>query len=130
MEVILSRRCHGTDRHRRLCPCSAKLPWGNFTPGVKLSTTCHTYGKLLPSHGQPALVHHGGPRLHLLHRPSSPYSRWELSTVPPRPTIYSNRVGMDPDPDLPLTLLYRSSCWSTPFPLLRSQLMLLPQLQV
>src|SRR5271155_1632080 len=35
--------------------------------------------------------------------PSSPYSRWELSTVPPRPTIYSNRVGMDPD--LPLTRL-------------------------
>src|SRR2546423_2746480 len=29
--------------------------------------------------------------------------RWELSTVPPRPTIYSNRVGMDPD--LPLTRL-------------------------
>src|SRR5271155_1060453 len=35
--------------------------------------------------------------------PSSPYPRWELSIVPPRPAIYSNRVGMNPD--LPLTRL-------------------------
>jgi hypothetical protein len=30
-----------------------------------------------------------------------PYPRWELSTIPPRPTIYSDQVGMEPD--LPLT---------------------------
>src|SRR5271156_3476401 len=46
-----SAECHGPDRHQRLC---------------------RTYGKLLPSHGQPALIHHGGPRLHLLHRPELP----------------------------------------------------------
>jgi hypothetical protein len=35
--------------------------------------------------------------------PRSPYPRWELSTIPPRPTIYFNRVELDPD--LPLTRL-------------------------
>src|SRR5271170_1417953 len=61
-------------------------------------------GKLPPSYDQPAFIYHGGPRLHQLHRPEFPVPpRWELSTVPPRPTIYFNRVGLDPD--LPLTRL-------------------------
>jgi hypothetical protein len=29
--------------------------------------------------------------------PEPPYARWELSTVPPRPIIYFNRVGLEPD---------------------------------
>ena len=35
--------------------------------------------------------------------PGSPYPCWELSIIPPRPTIYPNRVGMNPD--LPLIRL-------------------------
>jgi len=63
---------------------------------------CCTYGKLLP---RPTRLH---PAWRTQAPPTPPSRaprppRWELSTVPPRPTIYSNRVGIDPD--LPLTRL-------------------------
>src|SRR5277367_1482960 len=50
-----------------------------------------------------AFIHHGRPCSTCSTVPGSPYPRWELSIVPPRPTIYSNRVGMNSD--LPLTRL-------------------------
>jgi hypothetical protein len=34
--------------------------------------------------------------------PSSPCHRWELSTIPPRPIIYSNQVGLEPEQRLPV----------------------------
>src|SRR5271163_2805145 len=101
--LVYSSQIHGIDRHRWRTPqltrsyrCSP-LPRIDFT--VPLSWVRQTPAKPRPT------------RLHLPRRTlappappcESPYHRWELSIVPPRLIIYSNRVGLEPN--LPLTRL-------------------------
>src|SRR5271156_4249236 len=48
--------------------------------------------------------------------PGFSYPRWESSTVPPRPAIYSNRFGLDPDPPLTRLPAHNSQTVFTLFP--------------
>jgi hypothetical protein len=72
------------------------------TPVVPLDWYCHHpkwYGKPLPRLPSPTADSNSTSST----VPNSPYACWELVTVPPRPTIHSNRVGLEAD--LPLTRL-------------------------
>jgi Transposase IS4 len=105
--------CHGTDRdHERTPHQHAQVPSLQTTPNTRCAmptVSGHIWLYLdisgtaspQPSRRSPSSSTTADPGATSSTVPSSPYHRWELATVPPRPITRSNRVGLEPD--LPLT---------------------------
>jgi hypothetical protein len=90
-------RYHGTDRHRWRTPYQSGLANLHPCQGLTLPYHLASYSKPQVGSGQPAFIYRGGPWLYQLYSLSSLHYYWELSIVPPRLIISSNRAGLEPN---------------------------------